>query len=72
MTLQGTVVNGTIVFDEPVRSPEQARVEIIVKDATSEQKPTLLSLLKLAGTAKDLPENFAAQHDHYIRGISKR
>ena len=53
MTLQGTVVNGTIVFDEPAQLPEGARVEVTVKDGPPDQKPTLLSLLKLAGTAKD-------------------
>ena len=30
------------------------------------------NLLKLAGIARDLPEDFAAQHDHYIHGTPKR
>ena len=58
--------------------PEGARVEIEVKTvketttAEGETQPTLLNLLKLAGIAKDLPEDFAAQHDHYIHGTPNR
>ncbi len=78
MFLEGTVLNGAIVLDGNAKLPEGARVEIKVKPTPeqprpgSESKPTLLSLLKLAGTAKDLPEDFAAQHDHYIHGTPKR
>lgn len=70
VTLQGTIVKGAIVLDEPAQLPDGARVEVTVKEAGP--KPTLLSLLKLAGTAKDLPADFAAQHDHYIHGTPKR
>lgn len=34
MTLQGTVVNGNIVFDEPAQLPEGARVEGLPGDIT--------------------------------------
>jgi len=66
MTLHGTVVNGKIVLDERAPLPDGTRVEVTV------QEPTLLSLLKLAGTAKDLPADFGAQHDHYLHGTPKR
>lgn len=73
MTVQGTVVNGTIVLDEPPSLPEGTRVEVaIIPLPPPAPKPTLLSLLQLAGTAKNLPEDFAAQHDHYIHGTPKR
>ena len=73
MTLEGTVVNGIIVVDQPALLPEGARVEVRLKEqATPHGEPTLLNLLKLAGTAKDLPEDVAAQHDHYIHGTPKR
>ena len=29
-------------------------------------------MLKLAGAAKDLPPDFAAEHDHYIHGTPRR
>ena len=35
-------------------------------------KPKLLGLLKLAGTAKNLPADFAEEHDHYIHGTPRR
>jgi hypothetical protein len=52
--------------------PEGTRVKVVAEPAEVEAKPTLLSLLKLAGIARDLPEDFAAQHDHYIHGTPKR
>lgn len=78
MSFEGTIVNGTIVVDGDAKLPEGASVEINVKKPAEQSqpetqaKPTLLSLLKLAGIAKDLPEDFAAQHDHYIHGTPKR
>ena len=76
--LEGTVHDGAILLDGPAKLPEGARVAIEVTSVTetpspeSETTPTLLSLLKLAGIAKDLPDDFAAQHDHYIHGTAKR
>jgi hypothetical protein len=73
MTLEGTVVNGTILLDQPAQLPEGARVEVRIKEKKAPpDEPTLTSLLKLAGTAKELPVDFAAQHDHYIHGTPKR
>ena len=72
MTLEGTVVNGTIQLDPPAQLPEGTRVVIQPKEETDAEKPTLTSLLNLAGTAKTLPPDFAAQHDHYIHGTPKR
>ena len=77
MTLEGTFINGSIVLDRPAQLPEGTRVEVHVKGQidkadSSNDRPTLTSLLKLAGIVKDLPEDFAAQHDHYIHGTTKR
>ena len=78
MLLEGTVHDGAILLDGSAKLPEGARVEIevkTVKEATpaeDESQPTLLNLLKLAGIAKGLPEDFAAQHDHYIHGTPKQ
>lgn len=79
MLLSGTVHGDTIVLDDPTKLPDGAQVEIEVKAVTekpappaTESQPTLLNLLKLAGTASDLPADFAAQHDHYIHGTPKR
>lgn len=74
MLLQGTIRNGTIVLDQPTEFREGTRVEVDVKEraAPAENKATLLSLLKLAGTLDDLPADFAAELDHYIHGTPKR
>ena len=72
MTLDGIVRNGMIVLEQGVVLPEGTRVKVHAETPEAEAKPTLLSLLKLAGIAKDLPEDFAMQHDHYIHGTPKR
>lgn len=75
MVLDGTVKNGVVVLDQPGQLPEGARVEVIVKEAAAPSTgtgPTLLGLLKLAGSLDDLPADFAAEHDHYIHGTPRR
>ena len=70
MTLEGTVVNGVIVLDQPGALPEGARVQVLVP--AEAKKPTLAGLLKYAGILQDMPSDFAEQHDHYIHGTPKR
>jgi hypothetical protein len=70
MSLEGTMLNGSVVLDEPATLPDGTRVEIVEK--VERGKPTLLNLLALAGTAKNLPADFAAEHDHYIHGTPRR
>jgi hypothetical protein len=36
------------------------------------RKPALEKLRSLAGTAKNLPSDLAANHDHYLHGVTKR
>ena len=72
MTLDGIVRNGMIVLEQGASLPEGTRVKVVAEQPDVAAKPTLLSLLELAGIAKDLPEDFAAQHDHYIHGTPKR
>ena len=71
MSFEGTIVNGTVVPDEPTGLAEGTRVEFVVKKPEPE-KPTLLGLMKLAGVIKDAPPDWAAEHDHYIHGTPKR
>ena len=74
MTLEGTVVNGTIVLDQPHNLPEGARVEVVVVKERSlgEADSSLASLLELAGSIDDLPRDMAQNHDHYLHGAPKR
>jgi len=72
MSLEGTVVNGVIVFDEEERLPEGTRVEINVKEVPKATSPLGEMLLRHAGKAVGLPEDMAEQHDHYLHGTPKR
>lgn len=77
MSFEGTVVNGTVVPDEPIGLAEGTRVEFTVKSAKeSEPSPTGTTvgqrMMKLAGLIKDMPTDFAAEHDHYIHGTPRR
>ena len=72
MTFDGIVHNGSIMLEEGAKLPEGTRVKVVVEYTEDELKPTHLGLLKLAGLAKDLPADFAEQHDHYIHGTPKR
>ena len=72
MTLQGTVINGTIVLDDSAALPNGIRVEVEIKAQAKAASPLGEALLKLAGTAVGLPEDMAEQHDHYIHGTPKR
>jgi hypothetical protein len=77
MSLTGSVRNGVVVLDNGYQLAEGTVVEVVVREAVStnpleQKKPTLQALLKYAGTVKNLPPDFAAQHDHYIHGTPKR
>jgi hypothetical protein len=73
MELEGTVSNGVVVLDPGAEVPDGTRVRIVVpKTAPSTVSPLGQRLLKLAGTANDLPSDMAALHDHYIHGMPKR
>ena len=71
MTLEGTVINGTIHLDPPAQLAEGTRVEVHPKEQSEAEKPTLSALLDLAGTVDDLPSDMARNHDHYLHGAPK-
>jgi hypothetical protein len=69
MELSGTVRDGVIVLDEG-SLPEGTKVTV-ASDVSS--PPTHLEILKdFVGKAKGLPEDFAENHDFYIRGGAKK
>ena len=72
MLLEGTVVNGSIVLDGAEKLPEGARVEVAVKPPQQAVSPLGEMLLRHAGKATGMPEDMAAQHDHYLHGTPKR
>jgi hypothetical protein len=74
MVYRGQVKNGVIVLDEAVKLPEGARVTIEETPILHEETgPTLAETLgEFIGMAKDLPPDFARNHDHYIHGAPKK
>lgn len=72
MSLEGTVVNGTIVLDGGEQLPDGTRIKVIVTPAEPKQQPTLQALVEMAGALDDLPPDFAREHDHYIHGAPRK
>ncbi|HEV3416517.1 MAG TPA: antitoxin family protein [Pirellulales bacterium] len=73
--IQVVYENGVFRPVEPVVLPEgtEAEVHLTLEPAASEEKdPTLARLLEFSGVVNDLPDDMAAQHDHYIHGTPKR
>jgi hypothetical protein len=76
MSITAIVENDTIKL--PLHVPDGTKVEIPLAEATApeaaaENEPTLYDTLKdFIGRATGLPEDFAAEHDHYIHGTPRR
>lgn len=77
MESTGTVANGVVVLDNGANVPDGTRVRVTVPAAeaappSASNEPTANWLLGLSGVIKDMPSDFAAQHEHYIHGMPKR
>jgi hypothetical protein len=76
MSLEGRVHDGMIVFEQPLPLAEgtRVRIEVLVpKDHAGEGAGSLLDELgDVVGAVDDLPEDLAAEHDHYLYGTPKR
>jgi hypothetical protein len=85
MTYRGQVKNGIVVPENGAELPEGAEVRIelelphqrdatkAVSDGGASSRPTMYERYRnIIGTIKDLPPDFAANHDHYIHGRPKR
>ncbi len=78
MTLQGHIENGRVVLDGVAHLPDGTQVTVVVPAAAEqaesiEKLPSLYERLQsVAGKAKGLPSDLAAEHDHYLHGQPKR
>jgi hypothetical protein len=71
MELEGVVHNGVVVPDDAAALPEGARVRIIV--APVENPKTFGErFARFKGAVPGLPQDLAAQHEHYRLGTPKR
>jgi len=71
MELEGVVHDGVIVPDDSTALPEGQRVRITAIAADS-AKPFGQRFAQFKGAASLLPEDLAAQHEHYRLGTPKR
>jgi hypothetical protein len=70
MVFQGHIENGMAVFDEPASLPEGMKVRIVPVVESSGK--TLAERFKnIIGAARNLPEDMAENHDHYLHGTPK-
>ena len=68
MTYFGHIQNGVAVLDDGVTLPEGTPV--IIQPAAADSLREALG--DVVGKGKNLPEDGASQHDHYIYGTAKR
>ena len=71
MQYEGHVAGGVIVLDVKTALPEGTRVRI-VPIAHEEPRTLADKFQNVIGKASSLPDDMAAQHDHYIHGSPKR
>ncbi len=73
MQFEGTVQNGVVILDEKDALPDGTRVEIRPIAQDESNPPRLGQRLSwLVGSIRDMPADFAAEHDHYIHGTPRR
>jgi hypothetical protein len=76
MSLEGRVQDGVVVFTRPGLLREGTRVRgepVSAEQTTAGNGPWLLAQLgDVVGAVDDLPDDLAAQHDHYLYGAPKR
>jgi hypothetical protein len=71
MSITAIVENGTIKL--PVHVPDGTRVEVtVLEEKTLPQQESILGWMKKYAGSIEGPEDFAAEHDHYIHGTPKR
>ena len=69
MSFEGHIENGVVVFDQPVALPNGTPVRV---EVVSSAKTLAERFQHVIGTAIDLPEDMAKQHDHYLHGAPKQ
>ncbi len=72
MSITAIVENDTIKL--PIHVPDGTSVEILLpgmSEGPRRRENSRKWMLEFAGSVDGLPEDFAAEHDHYIRGMPK-
>ena len=72
MTFTGKVVKGAIILPPNVKLPEGLQLEVTIPELAAQTATIHERMLKFAGIIKDVPPDFARNHDHYIHGAPRR
>jgi HPt (histidine-containing phosphotransfer) domain-containing protein len=57
---------------EKLSPQDQQQLRDWLQARVTDQQPVLQKLRSLAGKGRNLPEDLAANHDHYLHGTPKR
>lgn len=75
MTFKGRVRGNIVVIDDPTGLPDGAevRVELAIVSGDSPAAASFAErFAEFEGCLDGLPEDFAENHDHYVRGVPRR
>ena len=72
MNYTGTVVGGVVKLPPEVSLPDGTLVRIEPVEPSNDRRLLVEKMKAIAQSLPDLPEDWAAQHDHYIHGTPKR
>ena len=72
MSVTGKVKNGVVVLPPGTKLPEGAAVRVETLDSNSQSDPLAAAVEKLAKPRPHLPNDYALNHGHYVRGEPKK
>ncbi len=72
MSYTGTVENGVVKLPPEADWPDGTRVRVEPLEVETDRRHLVEKLRSIARSMPELPEDWAAQHDHYIHGAPKR
>ena len=72
MSITGRIVNGLVVLPPGIKMPEGAVVKVETFEAVAQDDPLVAAVQQLAKLRAHLPEDYALNHGHYIRGEPKK
>ena len=72
MSYTGTIIGGVVQLPPEVSLPDGTLVRIEPVAPADDRRSLVEKMKAIARSLPDLPEDWAAQHDHYIHGTPKR
>jgi len=73
MSYTGTIENGVVKLPPEARWPDGTKVRVEPLESGTDRRRLVDELRAIAASMpRDLPPDWAAQHDHYLHGTPKR